>query len=156
MDTFGYRNQINLYAVQGVSDMTGIKIRVEAKGGSMPNTPNRPCQRCKQVLTTYTYCPDCQLIQDAKKQAYRQKQDHRPSPRKRGYDTAWDKARSWQLKRFPLCQDCQDQGRIRPANVVHHIESVEDRPDLRLDPENFKSLCFACHEVFHSRQKKKS
>ena len=136
--------------------MIGIKIKTKIKGELMPDTPNRPCQRCRRVLTTHTYCPDCQIIQDAKIQEYRQKQDRRPSPRKRGYDTAWDKARAWQLRRFPLCQDCHDQGRTRPANTVHHIQSVEDRPDLRLDPRNFRSLCFSCHEIFHSRQKKKA
>lgn len=152
VDGPGKLRRISPLVVPGVKATHGIKTKLKPKAGPMPNTPNRPCQRCKQILTTSTYCSGCQVIQDAKWQAYRQEQDRRPSPRKRGYDTAWEKARSWQLKRFPLCQDCQDQGIIGPANVVHHIESVEDRPDLRLDPENLRSLCFSCHEIFHGRQ----
>jgi len=122
----------------------------------MPETPNRPCLRCKKILTTSTYCPACQTLRDTTKQSYRQDQDKRPSSRARGYDTAWERLRNWYLKQNPLCIDCQGAGIVRPAVVVHHIEPVDERPDLRLDPQNFRSLCFSCHEIFHSRKKKKS
>lgn len=65
----------------------------------------------------------------------------------RGYDRRWRKLRSWQLRRRPLCQHCEQNGRIRQATEVDHIKPFRDRFDpLRLDPENLQSLCNPCHE----------
>jgi len=121
----------------------------------MPETPNRPCLKCKRVLTQHTYCPACQSIQDVKKQSYRQDQDKRPNSRARGYDSAWDRLRNWFLKQYPLCVDCQGYGIIRPAVVVHHIVSVEDDPSKRLDMDNLMPLCRDCHEIRHQRKRGK-
>jgi len=121
----------------------------------MPETPNKPCLKCKKNLTTSTYCPACQSIQDTKKQSYRQDQDKRPSSRARGYDTAWERLRNWYLKQNPLCIDCQGAGVIRPAVVVHHIIPVEDDPSKRLDMDNLMSLCRDCHEIRHQRKRGK-
>jgi 5-methylcytosine-specific restriction endonuclease McrA len=41
-------------------------------------------------------------------------------------------------------------GRIRPAEVVHHIKEAKDYPALRLDLSNTMSLCKACHNKIHS------
>jgi 5-methylcytosine-specific restriction protein A len=32
-----------------------------------------------------------------------------------------------------------------PASDVDHIKPITERPDLRLDPSNFRSLCGPCH-----------
>lgn len=56
---------------------------------------------------------------------------------------------------FHICQDCLraksrgEMTRPRTATVVHHIQPVELRPDLRLDLENLVSLCDACHNKRH-------
>ena len=47
------------------------------------------------------------------------------------------------------CQNCKRYGRIREAVTVHHIQHLDDRPDLALDPQNLVSLCAACHNAAH-------
>jgi len=40
---------------------------------------------------------------------------------------------------------CEREGRIVAAEEVDHILTIADRPDLRLDPNNLRSLCHQCH-----------
>lgn len=54
------------------------------------------------------------------------------------------------------CQACKRRGKYAPAEIVHHVKHLRDRPDLALsifDPENGErqllSLCRACHEMEH-------
>lgn len=55
--------------------------------------------------------------------------------------TAWKKARLTHLSLYPVCMECN----IQLANQVDHIQSIEERPDLALDPENLRSICQSCH-----------
>lgn len=68
----------------------------------------------------------------------------------------WRRARAQALERdHYICQDCMAAKRrgakIRPrsATVVHHIKSVEERPDLKLELDNLISLCAECHNKRH-------
>jgi 5-methylcytosine-specific restriction protein A len=72
----------------------------------------------------------------------------RPSPRKLGYDTTWQHLRAAFLAKHPLCQcdDCAREGRTLAATVVHHLQSIADRPDLRLDPSNLQAMAKGCHD----------
>lgn len=71
--------------------------------------------------------------------------DYRESARKRGYDRDWERCREAFLTSEPLCADCLERGMVTPANEVHHVAKVKDRPDLRLDRENLRALCKTCH-----------
>lgn len=69
---------------------------------------------------------------------------------------AWLRARRAALIRdHYLCQDCltrhrvQGHGRVAPAEMVHHIESYQEHPELGLVLENLVSLCDACHAKRH-------
>ena len=110
----------------------------------MPTAAPHPCSHpgCNALVHT-RYC-------DAHQKAFRRRQDERRgNAAVRGYDATWRKLRLVQLQRHPLCQceDC-DEGRKRltPANVVDHIVSIEERPDLRLDLSNLRSMSKACHD----------
>ena len=48
-----------------------------------------------------------------------------------------------------LCQDCLARGVITQADVVHHIQFLDVRPDLALEDSNLISLCKFCHKVRH-------
>lgn len=69
----------------------------------------------------------------------------------------WDRTREKVLKMdHNECQRCKAAGRYRKAEVVHHVQHLEDRPDLALeifDPATGQrqliSLCRACHEREH-------
>ncbi|MFA6308613.1 MAG: HNH endonuclease signature motif containing protein [Clostridia bacterium] len=71
----------------------------------------------------------------------------RGSRTERGYDSDWVKLRRRKLMRDPLCEDCLEKGEIEPATEVHHIIKVRDRPDLRLDINNLRSLSKRCHSI---------
>lgn len=64
--------------------------------------------------------------------------------------TAWKKKR-WEIlaRDNHECQVCKTEGRFAPANTVHHIKHVEDRPDLALVDDNLVSVCAACHNREH-------
>ena len=69
---------------------------------------------------------------------------------------AWRRIRKAALERdHYLCQDCMaakargEMVRPRTATVVHHVLTVEQRPDLRLEMDNLVSLCDACHNKRH-------
>lgn len=69
---------------------------------------------------------------------------------------AWRRARRQALERdHYICQDCLaakrrgEMVRPRTATAVHHIQPVEQRPDLRLELSNLISLCDACHNKRH-------
>ena len=76
----------------------------------------------------------------------------RGSAHSRGYDHDWRKARVIHLQEHPLCWWCQQAGRITAATVVDHIQPIAARPDLRLDPANFRSGCESCHNAHTARQ----
>lgn len=54
-----------------------------------------------------------------------------------------------------LCCDCMERfhsggrGKVRDAEVVHHVIPRSERPDLELDIQNLRSLCKQCHNQRH-------
>jgi 5-methylcytosine-specific restriction protein A len=75
----------------------------------------------------------------------------RGSAASRGYDRAWRKVRLAYLNEHPLCVECLAQGLLVAAEEVDHIATIEDRPDLRLDPTNLRSLCKPHHSARTAR-----
>lgn len=58
------------------------------------------------------------------------------------YNSAsWRKARSFYLSLHPICELCHSS----LATEVHHILSLDSRPDLALTPSNFQATCRPCH-----------
>ena len=64
----------------------------------------------------------------------------------RGYDYKWQQTAKRYRKRYPLCEDCEEQGRMRRASEVHHIVKHGGNPVLLYDPSNLRSLCRTCHQ----------
>ncbi|SHF20494.1 HNH endonuclease [Seinonella peptonophila] len=63
---------------------------------------------------------------------------------------AWQQCRIQVLQRdHYLCQVCIIKGIYTPADVVHHIEHLKDRPDKALDMSNLQSVCHTCHNRLH-------
>ena len=50
-----------------------------------------------------------------------------------------------------LCQECKRYGRTTPATTVHHINPLEQYPELALVSANLVSLCGPCHDAMHDR-----
>lgn len=61
------------------------------------------------------------------------------------------------------CQLCRLRHRVGPADLVHHVRHLKDRPDLALsifDPDTGQrqllSVCRACHELQHPERMRRS
>lgn len=72
------------------------------------------------------------------------------------YDSAkWKRKREKILRRDNyMCRECRKYGKLTPAQHVHHIQHLEDRPDLALVDENLESVCIACHNKLHPEKGK--
>ena len=63
---------------------------------------------------------------------------------------AWIKCREAVLARDNyLCQRCLKKGILKSADVVHHIEHLQDNPGRAFDESNLESVCAACHNRLH-------
>ena len=71
---------------------------------------------------------------------------NRPSRSKRGYGRDWQRVRLAHLEMEPFCRFCKERNWLVAAQVVDHIISIEERPDLRLEHSNLRSLCKSCHD----------
>lgn len=72
-----------------------------------------------------------------------QYESNRLPAHKRGYDGKfWRKNRNLHLAKNPECVSCG-----KSAQVVDHIIPRKRRPDLFWNPDNWQSLCHACHNI---------
>lgn len=72
----------------------------------------------------------------------------------------WRELRAAKLRSHPLCELCEEAGRVVPAVDIHHripVESAKSLPDmeaLAYDPANLQALCVACHIKVHKEMGK--
>lgn len=71
---------------------------------------------------------------------------HRLSTTERGYGWDYQQWRDRIIRERPLCEDCLDQGRVTPAEELHHMVKIKDDPSRRLDEDNARMLCGPCHD----------
>ena len=72
---------------------------------------------------------------------------------------AWKQGREAYKKSVGyLCEECLKQGRISPAEDVHHIKKLTPQnvsdPNVSLSFDNLMALCNRCHDRMHSRAKR--
>ena len=53
-----------------------------------------------------------------------------------------------------MCERCYEQGKLKPAKVVHHVihlnpHNIND-PSISLSYDNFQRLCQDCHAAVHT------
>ena len=65
---------------------------------------------------------------------------------------AWQDCRLRYLKRFPICQWCDNE----PAAEVHHIKKLVENPDLAFDDKNLFSVSERCHDLIHARMARRN
>lgn len=73
---------------------------------------------------------------------------------------AWRNVRDYCMSRdHYLCVDCMKQGRLNPAEEVHHITELTpdniDDPSITLNPDNLVSLCRECHRARHGARQRR-
>ena len=107
----------------------------------MPRKPKSPCRYpgCPK-LTEGRYCTEHQKAVNRHYNKY----ERDPECNKR-YGTLWRKIRNRYITEHPLCGECGKQGRLTPAQEVHHIVPLTDGGGNDFD--NLSSLCKSCHSA---------
>jgi len=105
----------------------------------MPYSPKKPCKYpgCPK-LTAGRFC-EIHAKQDAQEyERYRRD----PETRKR-YGYAWRRIRARYIAAHPLCERCDSNGRLTPAEQVHHKIPLTEGGTHK--EGNLQALCRACH-----------
>ena len=97
---------------------------------------------CGERVKGKTRCPKCKP-----KRRPSRKEKEGLTTAERGYDSKWQRLSVAYRTEHPLCEDCYEQGKLTPATSVHHIEPIENRPDLRLVWSNLMALCETHHRA---------
>jgi 5-methylcytosine-specific restriction protein A len=83
----------------------------------------------------------------------REVQGGRINPNKALYQShKWRKHRKLFLQEFPLCRECQNNGKIVPAVVVDHITPINQGGD-KFNYDNLQPLCSSCHNKKSGRER---
>lgn len=107
----------------------------------MPYKPKRPCAYpgCAHLAESgERYCTEHKQDMDRHYNHYQRD----PEINKR-YGRAWKRIRDRYIKANPLCEECQKQGRLNPAEEVHHILPLSRGGGN--EESNLMSLCKSCH-----------
>jgi len=112
---------------------------------AMPYKPAKPCARpgCP-ALTHQRFCPDHARDDAGDYERYRRD----PATRKR-YGHSWQKIRAAYLAAHPLCEVCEQDGKLTPAVLVHHRVPLADGGGH--EARNLQALCERCHSAHHAR-----
>ena len=106
----------------------------------MPYKPKRPCAYlgCGQLADEGQYCPEHKKMVMKRYNQYQRD----PNSNKR-YGRAWKRIRDRYIKAHPLCEECERNGRIKPAEEVHHILPLSKGGGN--ETSNLMALCKSCH-----------
>ncbi len=83
--------------------------------------------------------------QPAPRERERQIDRERGSPRARGYDTRWDKARKQHLLSSPVCRYCELTGIVTAAHTVDHFWGHGPARAWFWVSDWWVSCCDTCH-----------
>lgn len=88
-----------------------------------------------------------------------QKGNHYNAERRAVYNSErWKRLRAWKFANDPLCEMCLQEGKVVPAEDIHHVVSFmsTDNPEQRIflayDYDNLMSLCKEHHQEVHNRR----
>jgi len=110
----------------------------------MPYKPKHPCWHpgCPN-LTDKAYCPE-----HAKAEAKRYNHQERDPDSNKRYGRQWKEVRAAFLSLYPLCEMCENAGKLVPATMVHHKHRLADGGTNEFS--NLMALCQSCHSRLHS------
>ena len=113
----------------------------------MPTQPKRPCRYpgCPSLATPgEQYCPQHKTKTEQFYNKYQRPND------KNAYGRAWKRIRDSYVEQHPLCEVCQQHGRLVPTEEVHHKLPLADGGTHARD--NLIALCKACHAKIHAER----
>lgn len=86
-----------------------------------------------------------------KREVIARPRESRGNRHERGYDNDWERAAEAFRRRYPFCAECEHKGLTILCDAVDHKIPVKCRPDLRMVPSNWWSLCNLCHNGIKRR-----
>ena len=103
------------------------------------------CSRCGARIPSGLKCPHCK----------REDSNRRDGVRKEYHTSRWKRLREATLAAYSYVDlyALYREGRIVPADRVHHIEEALDHPEAFYDPGNLFPLSDASHHEVHRRYK---
>mgnify|MGYP003593222929 CR=1 FL=1 len=112
----------------------------------MPYKPKRPCAYpgCGRLAVrnlcggNEQYCAEHQKVMDKQYNQY----ERDPASNKR-YGRSWKRIRDRFIRAHPLCEECKKQGKLMPADEVHHVLPLS-RGGTNAE-DNLMALCHSCH-----------
>ncbi len=112
----------------------------------MPYKPKRPCSypNCPRV-THGRFCEEHQRQENQRYERYQRD----PNTYKR-YNGKWRSIRKRYISSHPLCEKCREDGRLTPAEEVHHIIPLSQGGTHSED--NLMSLCKSCHSKITAKE----
>ncbi|WP_097025411.1 HNH endonuclease [Clostridium peptidivorans] len=113
----------------------------------------RKCTQCGKKVLEGTLC-QCEVKnrkEKYKEYKHRRLQDNAEKERQKFYSSNIWLTLSENIKKhyFGLCVVCWFKGLIQENEYTHHIETIKDRFDLRLEEANLIPLCDCCHKKVH-------
>jgi len=118
----------------------------EERRTNVPSKPKRPC--------SYPGCPElthgrfCEA--HAKKEAQRYEKYNRDPAVHRRYGRAWKRIRDRYAQAHPLCELCQQDGKLTPTEEIHHKLPLSEGGTHATD--NLLALCKSCHARLHAER----
>ena len=121
----------------------------------MPKLPKKGCSYpgCFQLIPGNkkdSYCKvHSKKVKSDRNKIYNRSRD--PKIERFYKSKAWRETRRKKLLLNPLCEHCLKKGKIKEAEMVHHIKPIKEHWELRLTMSNLKSLCNRCHNIIEKR-----
>jgi 5-methylcytosine-specific restriction protein A len=111
----------------------------------VPYKPKKPCAYpgCPK-LTATRYCDEHNSKSNFEYNHYQRD----PETNKR-YGSRWKQIRNAFLKAHPLCEICNESGRLTAATLVHHKQKLTDGGTNEWS--NLTPLCQPCHSRLHAK-----
>lgn len=105
----------------------------------MPRKPLHPCScpGCPN-LTDKQFCPE-----HARSQQHLYNKYLRDPETAKRYGRAWRRIRARFITAHPLCEQCLKEGRLTPAQEIHHVLPLSEGGTH--DEANLMALCSSCH-----------
>lgn len=104
--------------------------------------------------------PTIQRIEKKTKKAPPKNSDMRELRKKAYQNPQWRKLRDVYIKEHPLCEMCLKEGKVTPAEDIHHkispFKGGAVNQSLLLDYNNLQSLCKVHHQLVHNSKQEKS
>ena len=113
------------------------------RGERLPKRPKRPCSTpgCAN-LTDRRCCEEHRVVERRRYDKF----ERSPDVNKK-YGRAWKRIRDRYAREHPLCEMCEENGRLTSAEEVHHILPISLGGTH--DKSNLMSLCKSCHNKIH-------